>query len=352
MHKRNVAVFLGLFSSCLYGQLAEHVFLSPDIVNSVVYNLFLDNSQDGVTQIEKIEDAKNCARAFWKTCKYYNATVKDCIFGSHSRIFVDNCLLRYCRLPRTLPEIEERVCDPFFDCIKRGHIFNTMDVRREIQNFKKLNAFCLSQSLAEQAAIPSHLDVSEATNWCKEHIFKNQDHLNKALWISVTNEPSNKKIVNFLIHCGAGINHNYAHIGIAPLTMAIYCNQPLEIVEYLIDKGADINAQSEIMEMSLNCLPSDLRNHGQRETALIVAAKQGKVDTVQRLIERGADKRIKSTHGTALEQTEIILKRIQKIGRLDGDPAEEPLKEVIALLKTKKPEEKISFKIKKFLKKN
>jgi len=92
-----------------------------------------------------------------------------------------------------------------------------------------------------------------------------------------------KDIVRFLVESGADINAKDNLFGFTPLMAAADCGDK-DIIEYLIEKGAYIDTKDK------NGL-----------TALMTATEKGKENAIKSLIERGADLNAKGVNGkTAL----------------------------------------------------
>ncbi|KAG7376382.1 hypothetical protein PHYPSEUDO_013650 [Phytophthora pseudosyringae] len=97
----------------------------------------------------------------------------------------------------------------------------------------------------------------------------------KRCWIGAS------RVVQFLVEKGASVNAK-AEYGDTPLILAAHYGH-LEVVRYLVDKNADVNAGED------------------GETPLLRAARQGHVEVVQYFVENGADMNPKNENGaTAL----------------------------------------------------
>jgi ankyrin repeat protein len=88
-----------------------------------------------------------------------------------------------------------------------------------------------------------------------------------------------KEIIDLLLEKGADINRSEERMGAAPLVSAIVAGEP-EIASYLIDLGADVNHQT---------------NDG--SSALLFAAAQGYSGLASKLIEKGAVIDTGTAHG-------------------------------------------------------
>lgn len=96
-------------------------------------------------------------------------------------------------------------------------------------------------------------------------------------------EYGNLEMIKYLLEKGADINVKNEDGSTALMTASMYGN--LEIIKYLIENGADINAKD---------------NDG--STALIYASKWGNLETVEYLVKNGADINIKDIENkTALD---------------------------------------------------
>lgn len=100
---------------------------------------------------------------------------------------------------------------------------------------------------------------------------------------SASIEYGNLEMIKYLLEKGADINVKNEDGSTALMTASMYGN--LEIIKYLIENGADINAKDN-----------------DDSTALIYASKWGNLETVEYLVKNGADINIKDIENkTALD---------------------------------------------------
>ena len=124
----------------------------------------------------------------------------------------------------------------------------------------------------------------------------------------------NLEILKMLVERGGNVNARYGGIGgSSVLIYAVGDGQNLEMVEYLISKGADVNYVSKTQKSALlwacdigsfelaKCLidnGADVCQHDEdRESCLMYAAKRGNFQLVQMLVQKGANVMEKSNFG-------------------------------------------------------
>jgi len=110
----------------------------------------------------------------------------------------------------------------------------------------------------------------------------------------------NNDIVNDLINRGANVNY-YDSNGVTPL----HCASNAKVTDYLIAKGADINAKDKYVTTGGVDLNTTIVDDG--ATPLHMAIKGYKVDVVQTLLAHGADKTIVNRQGLTPRELAVRL---------------------------------------------
>lgn len=105
------------------------------------------------------------------------------------------------------------------------------------------------------------------------------------------------QLVQFLIECGADVNHPLPHTAETPLHAALCkANRPIydHVVAILLAAGADPNATTR-PGLETGGFMRDVRTRG--ETPLHRAAAFGTTRSVELLLEHGADREARDAHG-------------------------------------------------------
>lgn len=105
----------------------------------------------------------------------------------------------------------------------------------------------------------------------------NGEHAGTSL-LSLATKNGRLEMVKFLVDKGANVNHGAIN-GTAPLMLAA-TNGHLDVVKFLVDKGADVNAKDH-----------------KGGTPLMAAAREGHLDMVKFLVEKGADVNARGNDG-------------------------------------------------------
>lgn len=107
------------------------------------------------------------------------------------------------------------------------------------------------------------------------------------------------KVCDFLIQQGADVNYKLDKTQETPLHNALTkAGRPyyFYVVKLLIEKGADVNTKTQ-PDMETGAFMRDVRTKG--ETPLHRAAAYADVNTIQYLLDNGADKTAKDAHGNS-----------------------------------------------------
>ena len=145
-------------------------------------------------------------------------------------------------------------------------------------------------TMIDQIAVPKNIaDYACDKNWekVKELAVKpsiNVNAITNNSWTALMKAArhNNLEIVQFLLNNGADVNAKSNYGWTALILATIYNN--LEIVQLLLNKGADVSAKNK-----------------DGRTALILASTEGHLDIIQLLVSHGADLTIKDNQGfTAL----------------------------------------------------
>ena len=122
------------------------------------------------------------------------------------------------------------------------------------------------------------------------------------LLFAATEEANGGHVINSLLRHGADITAT-SHDGLTPLMMAVQCGQPREIVELLIEKGADVNVKTDAGQSALSIAVAN------ETPALLGHCPDGPDDgresnrqVIELLLERGSDIEARDSDGrTSLE---------------------------------------------------
>jgi serine/threonine-protein phosphatase 6 regulatory ankyrin repeat subunit B len=181
-------------------------------------------------------------------------------------------------------------------------------------------AACQSDIAKVQAALSSNLDI----NSLSEHKGEGMTSLMAA---SLNGK---EDMVKFLIDKGADVNAK-ANDGTTALMMASEEDQK-EVVPMLLAKGADVNAKSKEWSVTtVGDLGALKTTHANGTTALMVASQSGYKDIVkQLLLAKGIDVNAKSEKGqTALS---LALSRLKVLRENGLEWAGKDLQDIVKLL--------------------